>query len=148
MPDSAFTSIIAGLMNISSFDDLLKAAETQPEPQRLLLVFAEAELLADASEVERARFQSGIGGALVPKMCVDKLPGELLSFEALVEESRNTGCAWTIVFVAGMSGQGGRAPTSIEAEPVLQRMVESIKTGSFGGFVPFDRDGDPVRFQT
>jgi hypothetical protein len=27
-------------MNISSFDDLLRAAQQQPEPQRLLFVFA------------------------------------------------------------------------------------------------------------
>ena len=134
-------------MNISSFDDLLKAAEAQPEPQRLLLVFAEAELPPGASEAERERFEAGIGGALVPKMCVDKLPRELASFQALVEESRDTGCNWTIIFAAGMSGQGGRAPTSAEAEPQLLRMVESIKTGAFGGFLPFDREGDAVRFQ-
>ena len=31
-------------MEISSFDDLLRAARQQPEPQRLLFVFAGAEL--------------------------------------------------------------------------------------------------------
>ena len=47
-----------------------------------------------------------MGGALVPKICVDKLPGELVSFQALMEASRDTGCNWTIVFAAGLSGQG------------------------------------------
>ena len=35
-------------MYISSFDDLLQAARLQPEPQRLLFVFAAVELPADA----------------------------------------------------------------------------------------------------
>jgi hypothetical protein len=28
----------------------------------------------------------------------------------------------------------------------LQHMIESIKTGSFGSFIPFDRQGQPVLF--
>ena len=36
-------------MKISSFEDLLQAARQQPEPQRLLFVFADAELPADDS---------------------------------------------------------------------------------------------------
>ena len=35
-------------MNIASFDDLLVAARQQPEPQRLLFVFAGVELPDDA----------------------------------------------------------------------------------------------------
>ena len=31
-------------LNISTFDDLLRAARQQPQPQRLLFVFAGAEL--------------------------------------------------------------------------------------------------------
>lgn len=133
-------------MDISSFDDLLKAALAQPEPQRLLLVFAVAELPEDSSPEERARFEAGEGGALVPRMCVDKLPGEVGSFAALVEEARQTGCDWAMVFAASLPGRGGRAPTSEEAGPVLERMVASIKSGSFGAYLPFDRQGDPVRF--
>jgi len=36
-------------MNIETFDQLLAAARAQPTPQRLLMVFAGAELPADAS---------------------------------------------------------------------------------------------------
>jgi hypothetical protein len=64
-------------MNISSFDDLLQAAMQQAQPQRLLFVFASADLPADSTEEQRARFQAGEGGALVPVMCVDKAPDEL-----------------------------------------------------------------------
>ena len=47
---------------------------------------------------------------------------------------------------AAMSGRGGVAPTSRDAESALQRMVESIKSGRLEGLLPFDRRGEPVRF--
>ena len=43
-------------MEISSFDDLIEAARAQPEPQRLLFVFAAVELPDDATAAQRARF--------------------------------------------------------------------------------------------
>ena len=51
-----------------------------------------------------------------------------------------------MVFVAGLSGRDGRAPTSEEADRSLQRMIESVKTGAFGSYLPFDRQGRPVHF--
>jgi hypothetical protein len=133
-------------MNISSFDDLLRAAREQSEPQRLLFVFANAELPDDSTPEQRARFEAGQGGALTPLMSVDKTPEELGSFAALVEESREFGHDWAIVFVASLAGRDGRAPTSEEADRSLHRMIESIKTGSFGSFIPFDRQGQPMLF--
>jgi hypothetical protein len=133
-------------MNISSFDDLLRAAREQSEPQRLLFVFANAVLPDDSTPEQRARFEAGQGGALTPLMSVDKTPEELGTFAALVEESRQFGHDWAIVFVASLSGRDGRAPTSEEADRSLQRMTESIKTGLFGSFVPFDRQGQPILF--
>jgi hypothetical protein len=135
-------------MEISSFDDLLHAARAQPEPQRLLFVFAAAELPDDATAAQRARFQAGQGGALVPLMCVDKAPQELDSFDALVEEARQftaPGHDWAMVFVAALSGTLNQAPTSADAEAPLQRMVDAIKAGTIGGYIPFDRQGVPVR---
>jgi len=70
-------------MTISSFDDLLLAACQQAQGQRLLLVFAAAELPDDASPEQRAGFAQGAGGALVPAMCVDKTPEEIGNFERL-----------------------------------------------------------------
>ena len=131
-------------MNISSFDDLLRAAREQPEPQRLLFVFAEAVLPEDSTPEQRAGFEAGQGGALTPLMSVDKAPEALSTFAALVDESRQFGSDWAIVFVASRSGRDGRAPTSEEADRSLQRMIESIKAGGFGSFIPFDRHGQPV----
>lgn len=131
-------------MDITSFDDLLRAAREQPEPQRLLFVFAGAELPDDSTPEQRVRFQAGEGGALTPLMSVDKTTEELDTFAALVEESLQFGREWTIVFVASLSGRGGRAPSSEEADRSLQRMIDSIKAGAIGSFIPFDRRGEPV----
>jgi hypothetical protein len=134
-------------MDIENFDDLLRAARAQPEPQRLLFVFVAAELPADSTPGQRARFEAGEGGTLVPLMSVDKDPDELASFASLEEESRRFAGDWTMVFVAGLPARNGRAPTSEEADHSLERMIESVKAGSFGSYLPFDRQGLPVRFQ-
>ena len=125
-------------MNITHFDDLLKAARQQPEPQRLLLVFANAELPAGSTPQEAAKFEAGQGGALVPLMCVDKTPDELVSFASLAEEARQFGQPWVMVFAAAMAD--GRDP-----EAPLQRMVEDIKRGALGNFIPFNTRGDAVQ---
>ena len=131
-------------MNISSFDDLRRAAHQQPEPQRLLFVFAEAVLPDDSTPEQRARFEAGQGGALTPLMSVDKTPEELGTFAALVEESREFAPGWAVVFAASLPGRDGRPPTSEEADRALQRMIASIKAGSIGSFIPFDRQGQPM----
>ena len=133
-------------MDISTFDDLLQAARAQPEPQRLLFVFAGVELPDDATPAQRERFEAGQGGALVPLMCVDKRPDELATFDALVEEASQFGQNnWGIVFAAAMSGSVNRAPTSEDAEEPLQRMVEAIKRGEHAGYIPFDTQGHTVQ---
>ena len=132
-------------MDISNFDDLLRAARTQPEPQRLLFVFARAVLPDDSTPEQRARFETGEGGALAPLIAVDRTPDDLGTFAALVEESRQFGTDWAVVFVASLPGRAGRPPTSKEADQPLQRMIESIKAGSIGSFIPFDRRGEPVQ---
>ena len=133
-------------MTISSFDDLLRSARDQSEPQRLLFVFTAAGMPDDGTPAQRARFEAGQGGTLTPLMCVDKAPDELASFDALVEEARSFGQAWDIMFAVAMSGAAGRPPTPEQAAAPLQRMVASIKAGSIGSFLPFDTAGMPVQF--
>lgn len=132
-------------MQIASFDDLLRAAHAQPEQQRLLFVFAGAELPDDATPAQRERFAAGQGGALVPLMFVDKRPDELASFADLVDESQQFGHDWQMVFAAALPGTAQRAPSSEDAEEALQRMVEDIKRGAHGAFIPFNRQGEPVQ---
>lgn len=132
-------------MNITTFDELLHAAQQQPDAQRLLMVFAGAELPDNATPEQRAAHEAGHGGELAPLMCVDKTPDELKSFAALVQEASQMGQEWAVVFVAALSGHGPQAPSSADAQDHLQRMVEAIKFGQIASFIPFDRQGDAVQ---
>jgi hypothetical protein len=132
-------------MHIEHFNDLLTAARAQPLPQRLLYVFAGVELPGDANAAQRAAFEAGQGGAMTPLMCVDKGPDELGSFDALVAEAAQFGHDWVLVFSAALSGTRQQAPTRTDADLPLQSMVEAIKRGELGAYLPFDRQGLPVQ---
>lgn len=129
----------------SRFAQLLAAAGAQPEPQRLLFVFAERELPAGASAAERARYEAGDGGALRPVVCVDKRPQELSTFGALVEESRNACPPWQVVFIAALAGRNGQEPDPTPVEQALKRMVENIAAGRLGGYMALDAQGEPLQ---
>jgi hypothetical protein len=132
-------------MNISSFDDLLQAARQQSTPQRLLFVFVTVELPRDSTPAQRENFLAGQGGSLEPVMSLDRTAQELQSFAALVEESAQFGHDWRLVFVAALAGSADVMPTSEAAEKPLQAMVAAIKAGTFGNYIPFDRDGFAVQ---
>jgi hypothetical protein len=134
-------------MPLRDFSDLLQAARAQPEPQRLLLVFAAAELPADATAEQQARFARGQGGALVPRVCVDLLPAEIDGFAGLLAQSQHAGADWDILFVAALAGRGGFAPNADEAVQPLRMMVEAIQGGRIGEFLAIDRQGDLVALQ-
>lgn len=125
-------------MAIRSFNDLLDEARRQSEPQRLLFVFARAELPDEPSAEQRRRFEQGEGGVLTPVLCVDKSADELSDMAALVEEARKTGMEWDVAFVAALADPNGAA----DAEPHLERMVESLKMGSVERFLAFDTRGE------
>lgn len=132
-------------MTLHNFSDLLQAARQQPEPQRLLFVFAAAELPRDATAEEKTLFERGEGGALAPRLCVDKTPDEIESFAGLREESTRTGIDWDILFVAAMSGRGNFAPNPDEAVQPLKMMVEAIKAGRVGEFLAVKKNGELVQ---
>lgn len=129
---------------IASYSDLMQAVREQPEPQRLLFVFCRAELPDEASAEEKAAFERGEGGALTPVICVDKAPVDVSDFSALVDESAQTGQPWDVVFVAAMAGRGGMEPSPDEAQQPLTMMVESVRMGHIGGYLPLDRNGQAV----
>jgi hypothetical protein len=130
----------------SVFEQLMQAAAAQPEPQRLLFVFAAAELPDEASAEQRAAFAAGHGGTLTPQLCVDKSPEALSSFEALCAESAEAGLPWQVVFVAGLSGQAGQPPSAAQVETTLNKLVERVKAGQFEGLLALDRQGGMLSF--
>ncbi|MNC38125.1 hypothetical protein D3C75_867160 [compost metagenome] len=79
-------------------------------------------------------------------LCVDKLPAEVPSFQALASESTTTGVEWDMVFVAAMDGRAGFAPSTDEATRPLRLMVNAINDGQIGRFAAFDRSGEPIQF--
>ena len=130
----------------SAFDQLLQGAAAQPEPQRLLFVFATAELPEDATPTQRERFAAGDGGTLEPVICVDKGLDELISFDALVSESREANTAWQVVFAAGLSGRNGQTPSAEQVDLALQTMVERVRSGKLENFLALDKSGGALQF--
>jgi hypothetical protein len=128
-------------MTIENFADLLNAARAQPEMQRLLLVFADAEIGPDASPAQRAAYEAGHGGTLAPGMCVDKGLEELSTFDALVQEAAQLGNTWSLVFAAALPGGAQQEPTAQQVDMALQAMVEAIQRGEVARYLAFDRHG-------
>lgn len=133
-------------MNITCFDDLIAAARTQPTPQTLLMVFVDVELPSDASPQERERFEQGQGGALTPRMCLDRAAAELTGWPALSAEADQQSRDWRMVMVAALSGRTGQPPKDEAIEQALNRMVMAVHQGQIEGFIPFDRQGQAVHF--
>ncbi|HEU0196889.1 MAG TPA: hypothetical protein VFQ88_06695 [Nevskiaceae bacterium] len=132
---------------LASFDELLAAARTQEEPQRLLFVFARKFVDDHVSETERQQYRDQRGGLIQPCLCVDKTVDEVTNFGSLREESERVGTYWwDIVFVSSMSGRGGIAPNSDEAVQPLQFMVNAINQGRTERMVAFDRHGQYLQF--
>lgn len=131
-------------MNIENFADLLQVARSQPLQQRLLFVFADAALPDDATEEQRAGFEAGRGGALVPSMCVDKSLHELSTFDALVKEAAQFNQTWRFVCAGALSGSALSAPDEPDVAVALQAMVEAIRRGEMTRYLSFDQQGASV----
>ena len=133
-------------MFISNFEDLLLGATQQPDPQRMLFVFAEKGPPEDSPA---GGVVADSGGTLSPVVCVDKAVSDVSSFAALVQESEATGQHWDIVLVACLAGKKGVAPSALEIDQGLNMMVDAIKTGNkLWRFLAFDRRGDPLKIVT
>jgi hypothetical protein len=133
------------MIRLSSFDDLATAARSQPERQRLLLVFAHIGLPHDASAEQRSSFEAGRGGALTPVMCVDKPAESVPPFAELAADADRSGSAWSVVFVAAIGDRNGVPPTPAQVQAALEQMIEAIGAGRPQGFALFDREGRPVQ---
>ena len=130
----------------SNFKELLDAAAAQDQPQRLLLLFAKAESSNQKKKKNKNKEQHGTLSAV---MCVDKLPEEIASFQALVEEADSISKAWDFIIIVGLSGKDKAPPSSDEAEPYLNQLVNNLASGQdLSQYVIFDRQEAPVIIQT
>lgn len=121
------------------FDELLVMAANQDQPQRLLFLFAKPE---GHNPKKSKKFQKG---HINPMMCVDKLPDELTTFEALVKEADSIDSTWHFIFISGLSGENNKAPTSEDAEPYLNKMTNDLVTGqNINRYLVVDRIGQPI----
>ncbi|GAB2719623.1 ribonucleotide reductase subunit alpha [Halomonas garicola] len=127
-------------MAISSFNDLLGEARSQHRPQRLLLVFARAELPDFPDDEQRRQFEQSEGGVLAPTVCVDKTPDELEDMNTLVKEAEKTGAEWDLFFVAAMDDP----KDDDEIQKQLTKMTESLQTGNVGSYIAFDKNGEAL----
>ncbi|OYO28582.1 ribonucleotide reductase subunit alpha [Janthinobacterium sp. PC23-8] len=123
-------------MSITDYASLVASARQQEQPQRLLFTFTRAEAEP-----------GGQGKSLTPVLCADKLPEELASFAALLEESKQMPTHWDVVFVAGLAGSGGQPPASQQCEAPLRAMVKAIEEGRIDSLLAFDRSGELLRFR-
>ena len=129
---------------ISKFSDLLEMAVSQEEPQRLLFLFAMAEGGSDNPKKQRKQQR----GTISPVMCVDKLPEEVESFQALVAEADNISKDWNFILIAGLAGEEGKAPTTEEADPYLNQMANGLTMGEdLSRYLIFDRNENPIVMQ-
>lgn len=132
-------------MDITTFDELLQAARLQTDPQRLLLVFVGATLPEGATAAQRRQFEAGEAGELAPLMCVDKDPQALADFAALCAEAETLGTSWTLLFAAALAGRAPLPPSDSQVDVALNAMVEAVRQGDVGRYIPFDRQGQAVR---
>jgi hypothetical protein len=117
-----------------TFESLLELSRDKKEAQRILFVFAETAARVDGE---------GISGdfSITPVMFIDKELHELSNFPALVEDSKQTGKSWDIVFVAGLLGKKNELPSYSETDQQLDTMVKAINQGEIERFAAYRSDG-------
>jgi hypothetical protein len=122
----------------SNFRKMINAADSQPEPQRLLFMLAK-------SEIDSSNEETGHHGTITPILCVDKLPSELSTFEDFVAEADHINNDWDMIFMAGIGGENQQVPTPEEAEPILNKMVDDLMNSQdLSRYMVIDRDDLPV----
>lgn len=117
-----------------TYDALLELSRTKIEAQRILFVFSE--------KADRVDGQGNIGDfSITPVMFIDKELRELSDFPALVEDTKQTGKSWDLVFVAGLLGKENELPSFSETDQQLDAMVKAINQGEIERFAVYKADG-------
>lgn len=122
-------------MKITNFSELLTATAQQAQPQRLLFLFAKATALENTVKTQHK------SGTIDPVMCVDKLPEDIASFDALVAEADTITNKWDFVFIGCLDGTNGLPPSTEDAQPYLSIMSNNLATGKdISKYIVLDRE--------
>jgi len=135
-------------MHISTFSDLINIARQQTSAQRLLFLFAMAELPTDASDTQKVNFEDGHGGTLTPLMSVDKATEDIQSFEQIAKEADEISPNWHLVFVAALQNSTSHLIDTEMVETALNNMTQNIYMGQIDGLLPFDRQGNALQLES
>ena len=134
-------------MNISTFDELLQAAQQQPHAQRLLLVFAGASAPEHSSDSERARVEAGSAGELTPLMCVDKTPEAIGSFAAPPTFTPHKRTTQTAITLSGSwracQGKAMWRPQKHKLKPPWKAWFKPSRTARWTIWCPSTAAGTP-----
>lgn len=117
---------------------MIDAAEAQDQPQRILIMLAKSEIETNCTD-------KGISGTISPVICVDKTPDEITTFEDFVTEADSINSDWDMMFIAGLAGENDQMPSSEDADPILNKMVNDLVSGQYlSRYLIIDRNGQPV----
>ncbi|MEH6581622.1 MAG: hypothetical protein V7754_06765 [Halioglobus sp.] len=117
-----------------TYDALLERSRSKKEAQRILFVFAETAGRMDG-QGNRGDF------SITPVMFIDKELHELNNFPGLVEDTKQTGKSWDLVFIAGLLGKENELPSFSETDQQLDTMVKAINQGEIERFAVYKSDG-------
>ena len=120
------------------FDDLLRMAAEQKQPQRLLFVFATRDIREGHENLDDPDF------AIIPQMYTDKTLEHINAFADLANEAHEADCTWDLLFASGLDGENGQLPTLQLTDERLDLMVSAIQQGIVEPFAVYDREGEPV----
>lgn len=128
-----------------SFDEFLTIARQEPEPMRLLLVFARNEHASApaGAHVEEAGVERLDN--LTPAAIVDKDPVHLKDYSTLAAEAQQMVGHWDVMFVAALFGQDGQPITMADVDEGGEKMVQAIRKGATKDFLTFDAQGQPIQ---
>lgn len=128
---------------IENFDDLVRLACGEPQPQQLLVVLLRVEPVYRQGPDGRTEPVPG-GGSLAPLAVKDYPIQPKLRFDALRDEADQAAADWGFMMLAVLPGRGPEPPERGTIDDHLKRMAQTVVTGgNLSGYLFLDREGEP-----
>ena len=132
---------------IESFEDLVRLACQEPQPQRLLTILLRIEPVYRQNAEGRTEAIPG-EGSLSPLAAKDHDIHPELSFETLRTEADQAAPDWGFMMMAVLPGRGPEPPSREDTDDHLKRMAQTVVTGgNLSHYLLLDRDGVPHQIE-